>query len=72
MALIAPAKTSPAVIAKLNAEVKAALAAPEAQEQMKKLSFQPVLNTPAEFAKVLADEERRWTPVVTKAGLLKK
>ncbi len=72
MALIAPSKTSPSIIAKLNAEVKTAMSTPEMQEQMKKLSFQPVLNSPAEFAQVLVAEERRWTPVVTKAGLLKK
>jgi tripartite-type tricarboxylate transporter receptor subunit TctC len=72
MALIAPGKTPPAIIQKLNAEVKAVLSAPEVREQMLKLSFQPVLNTPAEFAAVLAAEEKRWRPVVEKAGLAKK
>lgn len=72
MALIAPGKTPPAIIQKLNAEVKAALSAPEVREQMLKLSFQPVLNTPAEFTAVLAAEEKRWRPVVEKAGLAKK
>jgi tripartite-type tricarboxylate transporter receptor subunit TctC len=72
MALIAPGRTPAAIVQKLNAEVKAVLGTPEVREQMLKLSFQPVLNTPAEFAAVLAAEEKRWRPVVEKAGLLKK
>jgi tripartite-type tricarboxylate transporter receptor subunit TctC len=52
--------------------VKAALATPEMQEQMKKMMFEPVGNSPDEFAQVLRDEEARWTKVVDKAGLRKK
>jgi tripartite-type tricarboxylate transporter receptor subunit TctC len=72
MALIAPAKTPQPVVDKLAAEVKAALATPELKEQMTKLLFEPVGNTPAEFAAVLRDEEKRWTAVLDKAGLRKK
>jgi tripartite-type tricarboxylate transporter receptor subunit TctC len=71
MALIAPAKTPAAVTGRVYAEVKAILAMPEAREQMAKLSFQPVGNTPAEFAAVLRAEEVRWAKVVERAGLKK-
>jgi tripartite-type tricarboxylate transporter receptor subunit TctC len=71
MALIATAKTPPAVIDRLYAEVKAVLALDETKEQMAKLSFQPVGNTPAEFAAVLRAEEVRWSAVVDRAGLRK-
>jgi tripartite-type tricarboxylate transporter receptor subunit TctC len=72
MALIAPGKTPKPMIDKIASEVKAALATPEMQAQMKKMMFEPVGNSPDEFAKVLRDEEARWTKVVDKAGLRKK
>jgi len=72
MALVAPGKTPKPVIGKIASEVRAILATPEMQEQMKKLLFEPVANTPAEFAAVLRDEEARWAKVVDRAGLRKK
>jgi tripartite-type tricarboxylate transporter receptor subunit TctC len=71
MALIAPGKTPRPIIDRLYAEVKAILATPEAREQMAKLSFQPVGNSPAEFAAILRAEEVRWARVVERAGLRK-
>jgi tripartite-type tricarboxylate transporter receptor subunit TctC len=72
MAMIAPAKTPAAVIDKLYAEVKASLGSPEALEQLKRLNFEPVVNTPQQFAQALQAEEARWSKVVDKAGLRKK
>src|SRR5215470_8135153 len=72
MALVAPARTPQAIVDKLYAETKAALATPELREQMAKLLFEPVGNSPSDFAKVLRDEETRWSAVLDKAGLRKK
>jgi tripartite-type tricarboxylate transporter receptor subunit TctC len=72
MGLVAPAKTPQAIIDRLYAEVKTALATPEAQEQMKRLSFEPVVSTPAAFAAKLREEEGRWGLVVDKLGMRKK
>jgi tripartite-type tricarboxylate transporter receptor subunit TctC len=71
MALVAPAKTPPAIIERVYREVKAILAQPETRDQVNKLSFQSVGNSPAEFAAVLRDEEARWAKVVERAGLRK-
>lgn len=71
MALVAPAKTPPAIIDRVYREVRAILAQPETQEQVNKLSFQSVGNSPAEFAAVLREEEARWSKVVERAGLRK-
>jgi tripartite-type tricarboxylate transporter receptor subunit TctC len=71
-ALIAPARTPKPIIDQIFNEVKAVLATPEVQEQMKKLLFEPVGNSPEEFAAVLRDEEARWSKVIDKAGLRKK
>jgi len=71
MALVAPARTPPAIIDRVYREVKAILAQPETQEKVNKLSFQSVGNSPAEFAAVLREEEARWSKVVERAGLRK-
>jgi tripartite-type tricarboxylate transporter receptor subunit TctC len=69
MAMVAPAGTPDAIIDKLYAATKAALDSPEAKEQMSKFGFQPVGITPAEFAKRIVEEEKRWSKVVDEAGL---
>jgi tripartite-type tricarboxylate transporter receptor subunit TctC len=71
MALVAPARTPAAIIERIHREVKAILALPETREQVNKLAFQPVGNSPAEFAAVLREEEARWAKVVERAGLRK-
>ena len=69
MGLIAPAKLPQPIIDKVAGEVKAMMAAPEVQDQLKKQFFQPVGSSPAEFAAYLKDEEARWRPVVAAAKI---
>src|SRR4029450_5157511 len=49
--LVAPAGTPPAVINKLNAEVRKALDNPEVKERLQALGTDPSPTTPAEFDK---------------------
>jgi len=72
MAMVAPAKTPDAVINRLYQAVKEALDSAEAKEQMKKFGFEPVGIPPAEFAKRIEEEEKRWSKVVEAAGLRAK
>jgi tripartite-type tricarboxylate transporter receptor subunit TctC len=72
MAMVAPARTPDAVIDRLYKEVKQALDSAEVKEQMAKFGFEPVGNTPAEFAKRIEEEEKRWSKVVDAAGLRAK
>jgi len=72
MAMVAPAATPDAVINRLYKEVKEALDSAEVKEQMKKFGFEPVGIPPAEFAKRIEEEERRWAKVVDAAGLRAK
>ena len=72
MAMVAPARTPDAVIDRLYKEVKEALDSAEVKEQMAKFGFQPVGITPAEFAKRIEEEEKRWSKVVDAAGLRAK
>jgi tripartite-type tricarboxylate transporter receptor subunit TctC len=72
MALVAPARTPDAVIERLYKEVKEALETAEVKEQMTKFGFEPVGITPAEFAKRIEEEEKRWSKVIDAAGLRAK
>ncbi|MCC6948137.1 MAG: tripartite tricarboxylate transporter substrate binding protein [Bradyrhizobiaceae bacterium] len=72
MAMVAPAGTPDAIIERLYKEVKDSLESAETREQMKKFGFEPVGITPAEFAKRIEEEEKRWAKVVDQAGLRAK
>jgi tripartite-type tricarboxylate transporter receptor subunit TctC len=52
--------------------VKQGLDSAEVKEQMTKFGFEPVGISPAEFAKRIEEEEKRWSKVVDAAGLRAK
>jgi tripartite-type tricarboxylate transporter receptor subunit TctC len=66
---VMPAKTPPAIVAKLNAEMVKIGALPEIRERLEKIGFNPVLNTPAEFGARIKEEMERWGKVVKSANL---
>jgi tripartite-type tricarboxylate transporter receptor subunit TctC len=51
-----PAKTPAAIVNKLHDEIQRALDNPEVQKKLQNLGVQPMLMTPAEFAKFFADD----------------
>jgi tripartite-type tricarboxylate transporter receptor subunit TctC len=67
--MVAPAKTPPAIILKLNAVAVAAMKAPEVQEKLAPQGAILVGNTPEEFGAYIASEIRKWTKVVQTAGI---
>ena len=67
--LLAPAGTPSEIIARLNAEINEAMRAPELEASMAKLGFEPQIWSPQEYAAFLADEVRRWPPIVKAAGV---
>jgi tripartite-type tricarboxylate transporter receptor subunit TctC len=67
--MVAPAKTPPAIIAKLNAAALAAMQAPEVQEKLAPQGAILVGNTPEEFGAYIASEIQKWTKVVQTAGI---
>jgi tripartite-type tricarboxylate transporter receptor subunit TctC len=67
--LLAPACTPSEIIARLNAEINEAMRAPELEAGMAKLGFEPQIWSPQEYAAFLADEVRRWPPIVKAAGV---
>jgi tripartite-type tricarboxylate transporter receptor subunit TctC len=67
--LLAPAKTPPAVVAKLNAAFVAAINDPVVKDKLIQSGAVPVANSPAEFGKHLKDEIERWGRVVRDKGI---
>ncbi|KQP44205.1 tripartite tricarboxylate transporter substrate binding protein [Pseudorhodoferax sp. Leaf274] len=67
--LFAPAKTPRAIVEKLQREVAAVLALPEIREKYAKGGFEPVGNTPAEFAAQVKADLARWGQVVKEANI---
>ena len=67
--LLAPAKTPPAVIAKLNAAFIAAINDPGINAKLIDSGAVPAPDTPAAFGTMLKDEIARWGRVVREKGI---
>ena len=67
--LLAPAKTPPAVIARINAEAVKAVRTPEIKAILATEASEAVGSSPAEFAAVMKAEVARWMKVVKAAGI---
>jgi tripartite-type tricarboxylate transporter receptor subunit TctC len=67
--ILAPARTPPAIIAKLNAEIVKALRDPETKTLLEKQAMQTVGNTPDEFAAFIKQDIAIWREVATQANV---
>jgi tripartite-type tricarboxylate transporter receptor subunit TctC len=67
--LLAPARTPPEVITRLNAETQKALASAEVKERFASIGFEPAPSTAAAFRKHIADEAVRMGRVVRESGM---
>jgi len=67
--LFAPARTPPAIVARLNQEVQAALASPEVKERFAKLGADPLPMTVDGFRNFLAQEFKVSEQIVKAAGI---
>ena len=65
----APRATAPAIIDRLNREVVACLADPQLISRIEKLGGTPLVLTPAEFGRHLADETEKWGKVIRAANI---
>jgi tripartite-type tricarboxylate transporter receptor subunit TctC len=69
LALLAPARTSPEIVARLNAEVNRALTAPDVVERLAKLGTDPMPMTPAQSDAFIAREYHELGKIMRDAGL---
>ena len=69
LAVVAPARTPPAIIAKLNAAFRTALAGAETRKRLDALGAEVRIGTPEDLAKMLAAERVKWSEVVKRGDL---
>ncbi len=67
--LMAPAKTPPAIVAKLNAAMGEAVRDPDLLRRLASMSVEPIAGTSAEFSKLVLEEKRKWADVVSRAKI---
>jgi tripartite-type tricarboxylate transporter receptor subunit TctC len=67
--MLAPAKTPPAIVNRLAAEVQAALKTPLVRDRLATLQLEPLGNTPEESRRFLDEQLRRFAELVKVAGV---
>jgi tripartite-type tricarboxylate transporter receptor subunit TctC len=68
-ALVAPPKTPPDVVARINRDVTEILRREDVRARLTDLGLMPVGDTPAAARDFMVSESQRWADVVTKAGI---
>ncbi|HZZ91461.1 MAG TPA: tripartite tricarboxylate transporter substrate binding protein [Usitatibacter sp.] len=68
-AMWAPARTPPAIIAKIDADLGHALAAPDVRETLARQGMEVTTSTPAALAEREKAEAARWAHIVKAAGI---
>jgi tripartite-type tricarboxylate transporter receptor subunit TctC len=67
--LLAPAKTPPAIVSKLNSGAVRAAESTDTKQYLLKFGMEPVGSTSAEFATVIKTEIAKWQKLVKAAGI---
>ncbi len=67
--LVAPPKTPPAIITKLNKALNDALKTAEVKDRLSPIGSIPAGGTPEEFGKHLVEERAKWAEIIKAAGV---
>ncbi len=67
--VVAPAGTPAAVVARLNAEITAALNDPQIQASMRNLGVEPAPGKPETFEAYIRSETQKWAKVIRQANI---
>jgi tripartite-type tricarboxylate transporter receptor subunit TctC len=67
--VFAPARTPPAIVRKLEAEIIRVVRLPEVVERFRTLLVEPVGNSSADFARTISADIARWTGIAKAAGI---
>ncbi|MGA7486223.1 MAG: tripartite tricarboxylate transporter substrate binding protein [Xanthobacteraceae bacterium] len=67
--LFVPAKTSSEIVAKINADARAALADPLVKGKLEQLGYKPIGSTPEALAALLKSDINKWGAVIKDAGI---
>lgn len=66
--LVVPAKTPPAIVARLNQEFVRALGLPDVRQRLLSQGMEPVSRTPEAFSRYIQSEISKWAAVVKASG----
>ena len=69
LGVFAPTHAPPDVVRRLNDEINKAVGTPAIAKQLVDRGMTPVTVTPNEFAKLFADDVRKWSSVIRAAGI---
>ncbi len=69
MAMFAPAKTAPAVIARMQKEIVRVVQLPDVRAKLIEQTGNPVASSPAELDRVVKNELKKWTEVIQAAKI---
>ncbi len=64
-----PAKLPPDIVARLNAEMRKAIAAPDARDKLEASDLRIIAGTPAEFGKLQRDSIEQFGEIIRAAGI---
>src|SRR5262245_2791896 len=67
--IVGPAGLPPPIVTKLNGAINAALQSPELRTNFLNLGIEPRGGTPAELAKLLAEDAPRWFDIIKQTGI---
>ena len=66
---VAPAKTPPQVVTKLNAEFKKVMSDPAIKKRLSESGFEPQTSTPEQFSKYMESEIAKWRKVIRESNI---
>ena len=66
--IVAPAKTPPEIVAKLNADIVRAMRSPDGQKKMEDAGFRVTGTSQQDFANIIAADTRTWGKAVAATG----
>ena len=67
--ILVPAATPPEIVARLNREIVRAVATKDVSEKLASRGYEPVTNTPAEFAALIASDLERFGKTIREVGI---
>jgi tripartite-type tricarboxylate transporter receptor subunit TctC len=68
LGVLAPAKTPKEIVARLNGEIRKAMADPEIRKQLTAVGIEPLYSTPEAFGETIRLELVKWGKVVKASG----
>ncbi|MGF6272648.1 tripartite-type tricarboxylate transporter receptor subunit TctC [Massilia sp. UYP11] len=67
--MVAPARTPPAVVARLNAELRRVLALPDVKAKLAEQGITASSSSAAELTRLIASDQKRWAGVIQAANI---